>query len=240
MSRIRLILLGMLTVLAVSAVASASASAACSKETGDYGICAENTKTKLVEEYEGLLENENHKVTTVFESAAGGLPVKLEGLEAVAKLTAEDSGKSKGEITFTKVSVIEPANCEVQDSTKKVAKEIMAEFKDQLSTPPVAINDTFTGVGAKKTFTTVEFIGAKCGIKGIVAEITGSQETTFDANIEKMEEHHELFASEAGSKLFLGANAATFETGDTPATDSFKELEPTSNTNFENWAILES
>jgi hypothetical protein len=101
------------------------------------------------------------------------------------------------------------------------------------------------GSGAAETFVELEFNneGAEvCPIKHKRCRVTGSQVAVFGSSIGLLAEHHTLFVYETGSKLFSCANPATFEVGDEDLgeIDAFKEIEPTSNTGFENWAILES
>ncbi len=235
MSRIRLIMLSLLAAFAVSAIGSASASAAfCEPDKApatDYAVCVQTGENPLkTAEYEGVLENENHAVASTFESEVGGLPVEIDGTTAVATLKAEDSGLSTGKIKFSGLTVVSPEHCTVP--------EITAEFTDKLSTPPAAITDTFTGSGPLETFAVIEFQNKpgdpiECPIKAKPLKIKGKQKTTFDAGIGTLIEHHELFAFETGSELKLGAIKAEFEA-------TFKELEPTSDTGFENWGILES
>jgi hypothetical protein len=246
MTRIRLILLCALAVFAASAVASASASAAnCEavEEGGDFAVCLEGGT-----EYAGVLENlANRAVKTTFESKVLGAAVELKSTEAVAKLTAEDSGAGTGEIEFkhVKVEVPGPGKCSVKNVVGGVAETITAKFTSQLNAPPAAaVVGTFTGSGAAETFVEIEFnkIGAEtCTLNLQKFKIKGSQKCVFNPNITTFEVHHALSCAEAGSSLFLGATAATFETGDEDSEeiDSFKGLEPVPNTG-QKWAILES
>src|ERR1700730_16896580 len=118
-SRSMNVLPALLAVLAVSAIASASASAAnCGTDTlkEDYAVCVESpTGSGKTIEYENKeLENENHAVKATFESEIGGFEVELNSTEAIAKLTAENSGVGKGTIKFKNVTVAKPAKCTVK------------------------------------------------------------------------------------------------------------------------------
>ena len=243
MVRFRILGLALMAVFAMSALSSASALATPECEPpqphSDYAVCVENsfgTGTPPTLEYEGLLENTNHNVASVLKGKIGSNVSKLTGTTAVAKLKAEDSGKSTGEIVFTNITVVEPAKC-------KVAEPIIADFTDQLSAPPAAITDTFTGSKPEETFAEITFEnnGGECALKGQTVKVKGKQKTKFDAGIETMQgpltmpKGHEVITTLAESELFIGENAAKFEA-------TFKEVEPvelpTGSTG--NWAIWES
>jgi hypothetical protein len=226
MSRVRVILLSLFAVFAVSAVASASASATpeCEppEEGGDYAVCVQHEGVQ--KEYEGEITNDNHAVNSVLKGTVLGFATELTGTTAVAKLQAEDSGASKGEITFTNVTVVKPAKCIVKEP-------IVAKFTAQLATPPAAITDLFKGSGAEETFAEIEFKdkGTEvCPLKNQTFKVKGTQKAEFDAGIETITENHEVIAKASGSNLKLGPNAATFEA-------TFKEVEPITE---DPWAIL--
>jgi hypothetical protein len=193
-NRFRVLLVSLLAVFAVSAVASASASAsACPAEhEGDYAICYEGT------EFEGKLEGTSG--VSILKSTVLTKEVEIECTADTISVTAEDSGKSKGELHFTNCKVNKPAGC-------KVTEPIVAKFTDQLNTPPAAITDTFTGSGTAEEFTAIKITG--CALEGTY-KIKGKQTCSFDANIGTDQVEHEVICTFAGSALKLGSEPATF------------------------------
>jgi hypothetical protein len=196
------------------------------EEGGDYAVCVRSSPTGTPKEYEGELTNDNHAVSSVLKGTVLGFATELTGTTAVAKLQAEDSGKSKGEITFTNITVVKPAKCIVKEP-------VVAKFTDQLATPPAALTDLFTGSGTEETFTEIEFKNKgeeACPLKNQTFKVKGTQTAEFDTSIAAFQENHEVIAKASGSNLKLGPNAATFE-------GTFKEVEPI---NEEEWSLQES
>jgi hypothetical protein len=231
--QVRVILLSLFAVLAVGAVASASASATVCEEADNakdtYSVCVGG------KEFAGELRNKNTAVASTLKGTVLGFATELKGSTAVAELAAEDpepsekDGASTGKITFTNIVVVKPAKC-------KVKEPVVATFTDQLSKTPGPPTDLFTGAGGlEETFTELTFEGAECALKGNVFKVKGTQRVSFDAAIENPQEFHEVIATAAGSNLKLGPNAATFEA-------TFKEIGIFAGGAFtkELWSIRES
>ena len=222
MVRFRILGLALMALFAVGAVASASASATplceMTEEGGDYAVCIEPGT-----EYEGVLVNDKTAVNSELKGKVLGFTTVLKGATAKAEITAEDSGKSKGTIEFTNITVIEPPNCTVKEP-------VIANFTDELSIPPAAITDTFTGSGAGEVFTEITFEGAACALGGKTFKVTGKQHCEFDTGITTFQANHNVICKFTGSELFLGENKAKFEA-------TFEEVEPITEAN---WSIRES
>jgi hypothetical protein len=211
-------MLSLLAILATSAVASASASAAECPDTikgGDYAVCVRSSPTATPKEYEGTLEGTSG--TSVLTATVLGVKVKITCTSDKFLDTAEDSGFSKGSITFENCSVTEPKNCKLPTAQKE---KIVANFTNQLATPPASPRGvTFTGSGAGEEFTsiTLENNGTNCAIANTY-KITGNTGTgcTFDAEIETFKPtalspaEHELTCVATGEALKLGGNTASF------------------------------
>lgn len=208
MSRVRLIILSLFAILATSAVASASASAAECPDTikgGDYAVCHNGV------EYEGKIEG----TSTVSKLKATVLGLKITIECPKDKFTGEvgDSGTSKNAvITFEMCKLVGATNCKVAETltTKKL--------KDQLSTPPARIEDTFESETAN--FIEILISGSGCAItnEGKPYPVTGSQTCAVDSSDAEAKTEaatHKLICKTTGSKLKLGGNTATFESSAT-------------------------
>lgn len=221
MKHIRLFVLSVMALFALGAVASASASAAACEEEDNakdvYTVCVGG------KDFTGKLTNVNHAVSSVLTGKVLGVETELTGTTAVAELTAEKDGASKGKITFTGITVVKPKHC-------TVVEPIVAEFTDQLSKPPAAPIDIFTGSKPGEVFTEIAFEGAECTLAGQVVQVKGKQEAEFDAGIATAAKDHEVIAKATGSKLKLGESEAHFS-------GIFTQVETAGG---ENWSILES
>jgi hypothetical protein len=212
MKRIRTICLALVAVFAMSAiVATASASAACSKEGGDVSLCIEGREAK---------ENSTFKFTSVKKpGTVSELKIPAIGLTITCKKAVNTGGfetfgdsvnpeVSDVKITFSECEVTDPAQCEVP--TIKVE----GENKDGLDA-------VFAGAG-KLTFFSSEkrggtFVlvtikskkGQKCPFESKGAAVTGEQECSLPGG-EVEAVTHELECTAAGSKLAFAGLAATF------------------------------
>jgi len=246
MERIRILAFSLFAAFALSAVASASASAndTCTGHpTGtEVTLCAENTLTKVTEELgspnENKLVNDNHTVSTVLKGKVLGFTTELTGSKAEAEVGVRNSEEAApGTITFTGVTVVKPAKCEA-NSPGKPAGTVVATFNATVKANATTYKGVFTGSGAENTFVEIEFKGAECALKGTKAPIKGKQTCELDTNKAEAEafvEHHKLTCKFAGSELTLGGNKAEFETK-TP----FEEVEPkgAADSEFEKWQAL--
>ncbi len=193
MSKVRLMLLGLLTMLTISAIASSSASA------HNYKI--EGTEIKESSSVEG-------------KSGVSNLASKIAGLKIVIRCT-KDKFKGKIEVKAKSTASIEFEECKLfEENASKELKELSAckvkvpttSVKDELTETPV--KDLFTPEKGEE-FTKIEITGETCVLKGKY-EITGSQKCELpEAGSSKIE--HTIECKPSGSSLFLKKEAATFE-----------------------------
>ncbi len=194
MSRVKIVLLSLLTVFAVSAAASATASAGT---THIYKI--EGTPLATTEGIEG-------------DSLTGGLETKIAKTnivlicqEDIVTGKIEKEGKSAAEIKFK--------NCYLVEKNKEgkktfltacsLAEPVKAEATDELTEHSL---DTFTGSGAKEKFAELEIKGEGCVLNGKY-EVTGSQVCAIpESEFEKAV--HVLICTPAGSKLVFAKEPA--------------------------------
>lgn len=204
MSRIRLILLSLGAVFAVSAMAAASASALSD------AYFEQPSKALATEPIEGRvgtawLQGEIAKLKSIIECTTN----KLEGGEI------EAAGKSKGKIEYNgcKFYTIsegkktnQTANCPVKEPikfsfldqlfTQTKAGVVADEFKP--SAPPVFVE---IGVGGSKCTLTVD--KEKLKVEGTYAASLGGQ-------AEEDQTEHEIVFNEAGSSVTLGGKPASY------------------------------
>lgn len=191
--RIRLILLSMFAVLAVGAVASSSASAACLDGGTNSVWCDHNFK-----EITNLLVLGTSGLSLLVGRAGGG-QVKIHCADDTFHGFLEKLGTGKGTITYLTCSVVEPAGCGVnQPIEAKVTTSLTSGVM-----PPTA---TFTGAGANELFATITI--TTCSIAKAY-EVTGLQ-TVELPDAEGFLVNHELVAKKTGSKLKFGTEAATY------------------------------
>jgi hypothetical protein len=210
MSRIKLVLLSAVAVLVVSALASASASAAphwlvCKKVAAGTGKFAEGECKTLG----GTGEWEATKMTAILEieGTSGVSKLKTEiGSTAVTIVcnkdkvagTVEDPGNSEATITYEECSIENASTCKVAN--------IKAEVLDRLIEKGGVIEDEFfekAGAG----FTTVVITG--CTLNGSF-KVTGTQVCSLPEG-EVFKKLHELNCLTSGSTLKFGTKVATYE-----------------------------
>ncbi len=195
MTRAKVAMLGLLAVFALSASASAVASAA----THIYRV-------------EGTELKENLKVEG--SGPAGGLETTVAKLHIVLDCQEDviageiKNNKGKGE----SIGKIEFRNCDFYKSEKGrkvpltacgVAEGLKAEATDELTEHG---QDLFRGVGPNEKFAEFEITGESCAIDGRF-EVIGSQLCTIpEAEFEKVV--HGLICTPPGSKLLFGKEAA--------------------------------
>jgi hypothetical protein len=194
MSRVKVLLVSLLAVFAVSAAVSATASAA-------HVYLIEQTELLSSEAVED--QGQNGKIETKILN----IPIFIQCQEELSTGVI----KPKGESTFR----IEFKNCyAVQNENGKkiflvnctIGEPIIAEGPDQLIEHSV---DEFKGElkGEKGVFAEVSLTGEKCVIKGKF-KVTGSQLCAIpEAEFEKV--LHHLICTPAGSKLVFGEGAKT-------------------------------
>jgi hypothetical protein len=219
MSRVRLIFLGVLAVVAVSAVASASGAEPL------VGTC------KSVEKTPGYciatlpLESASEEVTgtsggSILKATIAGVTSEIKCETGKSTGTIEDGvagavGKSKTKITFETCKLLAPAHCKLTaaEETKIKTTELMGELElvggkilDKLEPKGSA---AFAGIS-------IEGESSLCGIAEVgiakTFNVTGSQLCEVDTSIAGAEteaEKHKLICKASGStNLAIGGNPA--------------------------------
>jgi hypothetical protein len=200
MTRFRLVLLSLFAVLAVGALASASASAEeCINGTKPV-FCRwpGNTPIHLLK-----ILGESH--LSVLTSSVGGAEVKLHCPDDLFRGETHLLGLILGEIDFLGCTVETPANCTVGEGTNKL---ILALVHIQLLPNLMPALGLATGIGPEEEFTKIKIAGTGCAIPGEY-KITGLQSLEFP-NGESGLVNHEIVAKKALSKLKLGVEKASF------------------------------
>jgi hypothetical protein len=222
MSRIRLILLGLLAVLAVSLVASAFATEPPVK----CGVKAEKTPDYCV----GGFELENAKGEPVSAEAEGTNGVSI--LKATVASTAAEveckKGKSSGSIedgavgtvgkskvinTFEECKLLKPANCKLTASSESKIKT--AELVGSLALTAGRVEDKLEAPESAFAAISIEGKESSCVIAEVekpkTFEVIGSQLCEIDkANTEAEIEAiaHKIICKTSGSSLKIGGNKA--------------------------------
>jgi hypothetical protein len=212
MSRIRLIMLSMvsmLLVLAASAVMSASPALAEGEKCDpkiiekDLVVCVEKPGSKKIEEFEGHLlgtsERQEFTRPSFLASKVLGLKAKIECKDLVVTLIIEDSGQSKGTIEFLNCKYVEPKTCKLSAAQEKIITvKVKGEFigKHLIKFSPQE-GETFVGIETegcvKETF-----------------KVVGSQRCILQ-NPNVLEEEKTVICEPSGSELKLGKEKAEFE-----------------------------
>jgi hypothetical protein len=222
MSRIRLILLGLLAVLAVSLVATALATeppAKCGgkvEKTPDYcagGFELENSKGEPVSEN---IEGANGSSVLKATIASTAAEIKCEKGKSTG--TIEDGaagtvGKSTTTTKFEGCKLLKPANCKLTAADETAIKT--TELNGVLALTAGRVEDKFEPrVGA---FATISIEGKESSC--VIAEVgkpksfnvTGSQLCEIDnsnAEAETEAEKHKIICKTSGSGLKIGSNPA--------------------------------
>jgi hypothetical protein len=194
MSRFKVLVVSLLAVFAVSAAASATASAA-------HVYLIEQTELLSSEAMEDQGQNSKLEVKIL------GVPTFLQCQEELSKGVFKPKGESTFEIKFKNCYVVENSNGKkVFLVNCSVAEPVIAEGTDQLIEHSV---DEFKGEreGVKGLFASLELTGEKCALKGKY-KVTGMQIcATPEAEFEKV--LHHLICTPAGSKLVFGTGEKT-------------------------------
>jgi hypothetical protein len=194
MSRVRVALLSMLAAFAVSAVASASASAT-------HAYLIEQTEITSSE----VIEDDSY--ASQLEGKVAGLPIYIECSEDLSSGVIKPKGESTFEIKFSNCFIVENSKGKMVFETACEVKEpIVAAGKDQLIEHSV---DEFKGEGTEEKFVeNLEIKGTKCVLNGKYV-VKGSQLcATIHAEFEKV--IHNLDCTPSGSKLKFAGEAAQF------------------------------
>jgi hypothetical protein len=194
MSRFKVLVVSLLAVFAVSAAASATASAA-------HVYLIEQTELLSSEAVED--QGQNSKL----ETKLLGLPIFLQCQEELSTGVFKPKGESTFRVEFKNCYLVENSNGKkIFLVNCTVAEPIIAEGKDQLIEHSV---DEFKGEfkGEKGLYTEITIEGAKCVLTS-KQKVTGAQVcATPEAEFEKV--LHHLICTPAGSKLVFGTGEKT-------------------------------
>jgi len=205
MSRIRLLLLGLLVVLAAGAVASASASAdKCSGGT-NFVFCNDNNEP---------LHNTPVLGTSglsLLSGTLGGATARFHCKKDDFKATLELLGASSGLILFLECVEEKPAGCDLSTAQEK---EINAQFTAQQKSLTLSL---FTGAGTGEKFAELEIRNlGTCPIPTGNISVTGKQLVETPKGGESKVEH-EIVAKKSGSFLTFNGHEASFSSVTTNA-----------------------
>jgi hypothetical protein len=220
--RVRLILLGLLAVLAVSLVASASATeppAKCGgkvEKTPDYcvaGFELENAKGEPVS-----AEVEGTNGVSIFKATIASTTAEVECKKGKSSGSIEDGvggtvGKSKVVNTFEECKLLKPANCKLTATNENKIKT--AELAGRLVLTAGRLEDKLAPPESGFADISIEGKENSCVIaepeKPKTFEVTGSQLCEIDkANTEAEAEvvSHKIICKTSGSSLKIGTNPA--------------------------------
>ena len=217
MSRIRLIVLSLATVLAVSALATASASAEtfggvqCQQRPDGHGHWKDSKCTEPGSNFEYETQEitnatvEGEGATAILKSEIGTTKIYIDCQKTKATGTIEKDGKTTATIEDEECKLYEEStgkqvsNCTVPTITAKVV--------GVLEGSKGAVEDKLTPAEGEK-FAQVKIEGATCVLKGTF-EVKGSQKCKLP-DAETFLEGHELKCEESGSSLKFGTKEATY------------------------------
>jgi hypothetical protein len=196
MSKAKFVLLSLLAAFAVSAIASATASAA-------HVFKIEGTEITKNEEVEGV--SQEGLMETEAASTTFGIVCKEDYSALSAKNVIEKGGKSKGELEFKSclVYIVEKTGAKSYNTGCSVTEPVKAEFTDELTN---AGEDTFTGAGAEELFSEVKIKGT-CAFGGTALKVKGKELCEIPEYLAEQVLHH-LVCTPAGSSLKSGASSA--------------------------------
>lgn len=215
MSRIRLVVLSLATVLAVSALATASASAEfvgvqCQPHVGGKWKNSQCTEKGPPNEFEteeitnAAVEGEG--ATAILKSEIGSTKIYIDCQKTKFTGTLEKGNKSTAEIQYTECALYEESTGKPVSACK--VEPITAIVEDKLEGVAGAIEDKFTEK-SMKPFAEITITGASCALKVTKLAVTGSQKCKLPgAEANKVE--HEINCEESGSSLKFGTKAATY------------------------------
>jgi hypothetical protein len=207
MSRLKLVLLSLGAALAMSAVASSSASAVLANLYFEQPSKALGTETIVGTVGKAQLQAESGNTKVLLECTTNKLE---EG-------KIEFPGKSSGKITYEgcKVFIISKG-VKTFLSVCKV-KPIIFKFLDKLITQTKAgvVADEFKPTEAPELFVTIFIEGVECplaGVGGVAKEykVKGTYVASLDDQAEEDQTEHELIFTEAGSSLTFEGSPASY------------------------------
>lgn len=196
MSRIRLLLMGLLAVVVVGAVASASASAAesCTSGTTHFLFCNDNQEPLTGSSVLGT------SGLALLTGHLAGAEAKFDCKSDDFKATLGALGTGTGLILFLNCTEEKPAKCKLSSADEK---EIDAKFAVQQNSVTLA---TFTGSGTGEEFVAlhVESVSEteKCAVPGTYP-VTGKQIANTPKGASSLV-NQEIVATKANSILKIG------------------------------------
>lgn len=214
MTRLKVILLSLFAVFAVSAVASASASAkTCDDATTTEDACLYVETTERISEEFAFTGTKTAATESKLE-VAGGPVIKCTVANASGKLTAQGDGVNADDVVieFKTCTVTNTANCEVKEP-------IIAEANGNFSTGNRVVDFREDGIGPFTTIVLKSIAPNTCLFATTGAKITGHQECKLEATaalIETEATTHKIECVVGDSKDLHYKNlAAKFELNET-------------------------
>jgi len=244
MSRTKLIFAGLLAVLAMSVVATASTSTPASasgscKSLGTPGYCVEGAPVVCASE-----EAAGTSGSAILKASIGGTTAEIKCASGKSTGFIEGGvagtvGKSKTKITFETCKLLAPANCKLTsaEETKIKTTELIGELQ---YTGGKILDKLEPKTGA--AFATIGIEGGSlCGIgeveKPEAFNITGSQLCEVDSSKTEAEteaEKHKLICKAAGSaNLMIGSNPVEI-------TDETMAVELSGAKAHDHWSVKET
>lgn len=195
MTRLRLAFLTAIAVLALTAVASATASAL------EYKIEGSGVTGKTA------LENINETGTkNKLKGTPFGVTVQIQCSHREGENLAIDTlGSSEVKLKFSSCTVEKPANCSVEEPIVTTVVGALGEAGGGL------VNE-FSPVSGT-TFTEITLLGSSCSLKGKPFKVEGKQACELPAGAVEAVEHG-LACNASGSALTAGGKKAEFESSE--------------------------
>jgi hypothetical protein len=217
MSRTRLILLGLLAVVAVGAVVATTSGAeppvgTCTAVTSAPAYCVAGVPPAAPEKFEGTNSGES-----ILKATVSMVKTEIKCEAGKSKGTIEDGGagtvgKSTVTDTFETCKMIKPANCKLSAPAEEEIKT--AELKGELEFPSSRIEDGLESKTSAFAGISVEGKEPSCMISHVgevkTFSVTGSQLCEVDGNnsaAEKEESTHKIICKTSGSSLKIGGKA---------------------------------
>jgi hypothetical protein len=203
MSRIKLVVLSMLSVIVVSAVMVSSAAAvgpSCGsvEKPEEPVICTNNGVEKS--EFEGLMGTSDEVTTkSILKSKLLGVTAEITCEKVLGIGIIEDSGKIKVKVTLLGCKLVKPAGC-----GKLLSEELKAEATGEVVAGTTKGEVKFTGANKEETF--LEIPTEKCG----TLPVRGKQTCETEKPDEETEEKTGVCLP-SGSELKIGQEKAEME-----------------------------
>lgn len=222
MSRTRLILVALLTVLAVGVVTSASATEPPKKCGGKANTvpayCVEGLQLENAKGEPASAEVEGTYGVSMFKSTIGTVKVEIECKKGKSSGDIEDGigrtvGKSMTSNTFEECKVLKPANCKLTASNENKIKT--AELQGELALTAGRIEDKLAPPESGLADISIEGKESSCVIAEVgkpkIFEVAGSQlceidKTNLEAETEALT--HKIICKALGGSLKIGTNGA--------------------------------